>query len=263
VFALLGAAYIGTMRAFLLRSHDGEEEAGSASVVEGRCEKLKGSGESETLWASGGEEAASDPWRSCAKSYETGGEIHIHHSKAAVEAQLATGKFATDSKAPWLRVRKGEVHAPNVTTWASNIVASADTRVSHTVANARTRMFGPVRKRNRTVKRSGIGWTANGAGWRKEAVVAGPQRGMVSRMSANARTGVRAGPQRSMDSVASRRSVAAKVAPLARRCRVSIGTCEQPGQTKKGKHPIYKECRESESSRSRCRRPILQRRGSS
>jgi len=46
----------------------------------------------------------------------------------------------------------------------SNTVANADTGVSNIVANARTRMFGPVRKRNRIVKRSGIGWTANGAG---------------------------------------------------------------------------------------------------
>jgi hypothetical protein len=59
-------------------------------------------------------------------------------------------------------VRKGESHATNDRTWASNIVASA-----------RTRMFGPVRKRNRTVQRSGSGWTANEAGSRSESVLAG------------------------------------------------------------------------------------------
>src|ERR1700730_2480668 len=101
---------MGTMCAFLLRSGDGEEKAsGGASVVERGCENLKGSGEGETLGASGGEEVASYSERGCAKSYEAGGEIHIHHSKAAVEAQLAIGKFASDSKASWLRVRKGEV----------------------------------------------------------------------------------------------------------------------------------------------------------
>jgi hypothetical protein len=47
----------------------------------------------------------------------------------------------------------GEAHAPNAAIWVSN-----------TVANARTRMFGPVRKRNRTVKRSGGGRSVNGAG---------------------------------------------------------------------------------------------------
>jgi hypothetical protein len=91
---------------FLLRTDNGEEEAsGNSSVVGGGCEDLKGSCESENLGASGGEEAASYSERGRTKSYEAGGEIHIHHSKAAVEAQVAIGKIATDSKAPWLRVR--------------------------------------------------------------------------------------------------------------------------------------------------------------
>jgi len=96
------------MRAFFISENgNGEEKAsGSASVVEGRCEELKGSGESEAVRTSGGEEAASYSERGCAKSYEAGGEIHIHHSKAAVEAQLAIGKIVSDSKAPWLRVQK-------------------------------------------------------------------------------------------------------------------------------------------------------------
>ena len=37
---------------------------------------------------------------------------------------------------------------------------NAGTRVSNTVANARTRMFGPARKQNRIVKRGGNGWAA-------------------------------------------------------------------------------------------------------
>jgi hypothetical protein len=77
-------------------------------LVSGGRKKLKGSGEGKAFGASGGEEIASYSERGCAKSYEAGGEIHIHHSKAAVEAQLAIGKIASDSKASWLRVRKGE-----------------------------------------------------------------------------------------------------------------------------------------------------------
>jgi hypothetical protein len=69
------AGNVGTMRSFPLRTDNGEEEAGSASVVEGRCEELKGSGESETLGASGGEEAASDARRGCAEGYGIGCEI--------------------------------------------------------------------------------------------------------------------------------------------------------------------------------------------
>lgn len=50
----------GTMRAFLLRSDDGEDEAGSAGVVEGRREDLEDSGESEAFGSAGGEETAAD-----------------------------------------------------------------------------------------------------------------------------------------------------------------------------------------------------------
>ena len=84
MFALLGAVYIGTMRAFIFRSDDGEEEAGSACVVEGRCEELKGSRESEALGASGGEEAASDARRRCAEGDVARREVSIGQSKAAV-----------------------------------------------------------------------------------------------------------------------------------------------------------------------------------
>ena len=57
----------GTIRTFLLRSYNGKE-AGSASVVKGRCEILEGSGESETFGAAGGEEAAADARGSRAES---------------------------------------------------------------------------------------------------------------------------------------------------------------------------------------------------
>ena len=72
------------MRAFLLRSDDGEEEAGSTSLVEGRCENLKGSGESEAFGAAGGEETAADARRRCAEGHATRGEISIGQSEAAV-----------------------------------------------------------------------------------------------------------------------------------------------------------------------------------
>ena len=84
MFALLGSAYIGTMRAFLLRSDDGEEEAGGACVVEGGCENLEGSREGEGLGASGGEEAASDARRRCAEGDVARREVSIGQSKAAV-----------------------------------------------------------------------------------------------------------------------------------------------------------------------------------
>jgi hypothetical protein len=72
------------MRAFLLRSDDGEEEAGSASVVEERCEELKGSGESEALGTSGGEETASDTWRSRTESHEAWRKFSLNQSETAV-----------------------------------------------------------------------------------------------------------------------------------------------------------------------------------
>jgi hypothetical protein len=80
------------MRAFHLRSGDGEEEAGGSCVVKRGCENLKGSGEGAALGASGGEEAASDSWGSGAKGDVTRGEVSIRQSKAEVN-----------------RMRKGEV----------------------------------------------------------------------------------------------------------------------------------------------------------
>jgi hypothetical protein len=74
------------MQVFLLRSDDGEGEAGSACVVEGRCENLKGSGESEAFGAAGGEEAASNAWRSRTESHESWGKFSVNQSETAVAA---------------------------------------------------------------------------------------------------------------------------------------------------------------------------------
>jgi hypothetical protein len=78
---------------YFLRSDDGEEEAGSASVVEGRCEDLKGFGESKGFGTSGGEEAASDARRRCAEGDVTGRKVPINHSETeiALGAEIATG----------------------------------------------------------------------------------------------------------------------------------------------------------------------------
>ena len=74
-----------TMRAFLLRSGDGEEKASdNSSVVARGCEKFEGSGESETLRASGGEEAASDTWRSRTESHEAWRKFSLNQSETAV-----------------------------------------------------------------------------------------------------------------------------------------------------------------------------------
>jgi hypothetical protein len=72
------------MRAFHLRSGDGEEKAGGACVVEGRCEDFKSAGEGEGLGASGGEEAASDAWRSSTEGDGARCEVPVNQSKAAV-----------------------------------------------------------------------------------------------------------------------------------------------------------------------------------
>jgi hypothetical protein len=83
----------GTMRPFPIRSDNGEDEAaGSSGVVERRCENFEGSGESETLGTSGGEEAASDAWRCCAEGHEVGSAVSVDQSKKSVGPQLATGK---------------------------------------------------------------------------------------------------------------------------------------------------------------------------
>jgi hypothetical protein len=74
------------MRAFLLRSDAGEKEAGSASVVEGRRENLKDSGESEAFGASGGEEAAADARCGGAEGDVTRRQVSIGQSEAAVGA---------------------------------------------------------------------------------------------------------------------------------------------------------------------------------
>jgi hypothetical protein len=73
-----------TIRTFPVRSDNGEDEAGSASVVERRCEEPKDSGESETLGASGGEEAASYSERGCAKGDGARRAVPVDQSKAAV-----------------------------------------------------------------------------------------------------------------------------------------------------------------------------------
>jgi hypothetical protein len=65
----------GTMRAFVLRSNDGKEAAGSASVVKGRCESDEGSGEGETLGSSGGEKTAADTWGGRTESDDIGREV--------------------------------------------------------------------------------------------------------------------------------------------------------------------------------------------
>src|SRR5258708_3575361 len=70
---------------------------------------------------------------------------------------------ATDRCASSTEIRKGEVHAPNDTTWASNTVASANTRT-----------YRLARKRNRIVKRGGSGWAAAEA--RSRSVAVGPAR---------------------------------------------------------------------------------------
>ena len=63
------------MRAFVLRSDDGKEAAGSASVVKGGCEDVEGSGESETLGTSGGEKAGADAWGGRTESDDIGCEV--------------------------------------------------------------------------------------------------------------------------------------------------------------------------------------------
>ena len=87
---------MGTMRAFLLRSGDGEEEAsGNSSVVEGRCEELKGSGESEALGCSGGEEVASDARGCSTEGNGAGCAVQVDQSEAqslrAREGEIAAG----------------------------------------------------------------------------------------------------------------------------------------------------------------------------
>jgi Amidohydrolase family len=85
-FTLLGAAYIGTMRAFISGVGDGEEEAsGNSSVVERGHEEFKDSGESEALGASGGEEAASDARRGGTESHETWRKFSLNQSETAVD----------------------------------------------------------------------------------------------------------------------------------------------------------------------------------
>jgi hypothetical protein len=69
-----------------LRSDDGEDETGSADVVEGRCEKLEGYGESEALGASGGEETASDARRRSAEGHDSWRKFSLNQSEAAVAA---------------------------------------------------------------------------------------------------------------------------------------------------------------------------------
>jgi hypothetical protein len=84
---------IGTMCAFLLRSGDGEEEASGGSCVVCRgCENLKGSGESEALGASGGEEAAPYSERGCAKGHGVGCAVQVDQSDAAVDHGAQSGK---------------------------------------------------------------------------------------------------------------------------------------------------------------------------
>jgi hypothetical protein len=56
-------------------SGDGEDETGGACVVCRGCENLKGSGESEALGASGGEEVAADAWGGGAEVDGARGEI--------------------------------------------------------------------------------------------------------------------------------------------------------------------------------------------
>jgi hypothetical protein len=74
---------MGTMRAFPLRSGDGEEKTSSnSSVVGGGCEKLKGFRESEALGASGGEEAASDARRRSAEGNGARCEVQVDKSEA-------------------------------------------------------------------------------------------------------------------------------------------------------------------------------------
>jgi hypothetical protein len=64
---------------------DGEEEASdSSSMVEGRCEYLEGSGESEALNASSGKETAADAWGSSTEGDVTWREVSISQSEAAV-----------------------------------------------------------------------------------------------------------------------------------------------------------------------------------
>jgi hypothetical protein len=74
----------GTVRAFYLRSDDGEEEAGSAGVVEGGCEDLEDSCQSEAFGAAGGEEIAADARGSGAESDVTSRQVSIGQAEAAV-----------------------------------------------------------------------------------------------------------------------------------------------------------------------------------
>jgi hypothetical protein len=78
---------------YFSRSDDGEEEAGSASVVEGRCEDFEGFGESKGFGTSGGEEAASDARRRCAESDESWRKFSLNQSETeiGVGAEIATG----------------------------------------------------------------------------------------------------------------------------------------------------------------------------
>jgi hypothetical protein len=80
------------MRAFQLRSGNGEEETGGACVVEGRCENFEGSGEGEGLGASGGEEAASDARRCGSKGDGARCEVPVNQSKATVIRGENVGK---------------------------------------------------------------------------------------------------------------------------------------------------------------------------
>jgi hypothetical protein len=78
---------------YFSRSDDGEEEAGGAGVVEGRCEGLKDPGESEAFGPSGGEETASDARRRCAESYESWRKFSLNQAETeiALGAEIATG----------------------------------------------------------------------------------------------------------------------------------------------------------------------------
>jgi hypothetical protein len=92
----------GTMRTFLVRSGDGEEEAaGHSSVVERGCEDLKGSGQSEAVGAPGGEEAASDERRCGPEGDGARGEVSVDQKKAAIGALACDEGCRTG-------VRKGE-----------------------------------------------------------------------------------------------------------------------------------------------------------
>ena len=65
----------GTIQPFPLRIDNGEEKAGSANVVERRCENLKSSGEGEGVRTSGGEETESYSERGSAEGDGVGYQV--------------------------------------------------------------------------------------------------------------------------------------------------------------------------------------------